>query len=120
MTQTDTTVIGVDLGGTKVAASRVRNGEIEDRVKNSVPAHKDRDAVLSVVVDTIAEVMTPEVSAIGCGVPSVVDVASFIGRGPARFMATLRPEQPNPGSSVSTTTTSRPASARCKAADRPV
>ena len=28
--------------------------------------------------------------------PSVVEVASFIGRGPARFMATLRPEQPNP------------------------
>jgi multidrug efflux pump subunit AcrB len=27
---------------------------------------------------------------------SVVDVTSFIGRGPARFMATMRPEQPNP------------------------
>jgi glucokinase len=74
------TVIGVDLGGTKVAAGRVRNGEIEHRVKHSVPAHEDRDTVLSVVSDAIAEVMTPEVGAIGCGVPSVVDVAEGIVR----------------------------------------
>ena len=36
--------------------------------------------MLGVVMDAIAEVMTPEVVAIGCGVPSVVDVADGIVR----------------------------------------
>jgi glucokinase len=80
MTQTDATVIGVDLGGTKVAAGRVRGDVIEALAKQGVPANEDRDAVLGVVMDTVAEVMTPEVSAIGCGVPSVVDMAEGIVR----------------------------------------
>ncbi len=80
MTQTDTTVIGIDLGGTKVAMGRIRNGEIEHRVKHDVPAQEDRDTVLSVVMEAITEVMTPEVSGIGCGVPSVVDVTEGIVR----------------------------------------
>ena len=73
-------VIGVDLGGTKVAAGRVRDGAIEALVKHTVPAHEDRDIVLGVVMDAIAEVTTPEIVAIGCGVPSVVDVADGIVR----------------------------------------
>ena len=76
----DETVIGVDLGGTKVAVGRVDDGEILQLVKQRVPAHEDKDTVLKVVMDAIAEVMTPEVSAIGCGVPSVVDVAEGIVR----------------------------------------
>jgi len=80
MMQTGSTVIGVDLGGTKVAAGRVRDGDVEALVRHTVPADEDRDVVLGVVMDTIAEVMTPEVSAIGCGVPSVVDLAEGIVR----------------------------------------
>jgi len=74
------TAIGVDLGGTQVTAGRVRAGLLEQLVKRSVPAHENKDVVLGVVMDTIAEVMTPEVAAIGCGVPSVVDVAEGIVR----------------------------------------
>ena len=73
-------MIGVDLGGTKVAAGRVRNGGIEQRVRRGVPADDDQATVLSAVMDTIAEVMTPEVSAIGFGAPSVVDVTEGIVR----------------------------------------
>ena len=80
MTKADSTVIGVDLGGTKVAAGRVRNGEIEQLVRHDVPAHEDRDTVLSAVFDAIAEVVTPEVSAIGFGAPSVVDVTEGVVR----------------------------------------
>jgi len=79
-TRAGATIIGVDLGGTKVAAGRVRNGEIEALVKHSVPAHENRDTVLAAVMDAVAEVTTPEVVAIGCGVPSVVDVAEGIVR----------------------------------------
>ncbi len=49
MTKADSTVIGVDLGGTKVAVGRVRNGEIEKLVKHEVPAREDKDTVLAVV-----------------------------------------------------------------------
>lgn len=80
MNSIDKPVIGVDLGGTKVATGRVRNGEIEHRVKYDVPAHENRGTVLSVVMDAINEVMTPDVAAIGCGVPSVVDVTEGIVR----------------------------------------
>lgn len=73
-------VIGVDLGGTKIAAGRVHEGELLHLVKHSVPAQEDKETVLSVVMDTIAEVMSPEVVAIGCGVPSVVDVADGVVR----------------------------------------
>ncbi len=80
MKQHDATVIGVDLGGTKVAAGRVNGGELLQLVKRSVPAHEDKDTVLAVVMDAITDVMTPEVVAIGCGVPSVVDVVEGIVR----------------------------------------
>lgn len=73
-------VIGVDLGGTKVAAGRVRGGKIEELVKHSVPATETKNTVLGVVMDTIAEVNSTEVVAIGCGAPSVVDVADGIVR----------------------------------------
>ena len=80
MNQSNATVIGVDLGGTKVAVGRVREGEVLQLVRRSVPAHEDKDTVLAVVMDAITEVMTPEVVAIGSGVPSVVDVVEGIVR----------------------------------------
>jgi len=80
MKQHDATVIGVDLGGTKVAVGRVYGGELLQLVRRSVPAQEDKDTVLAVVMDAITDVMTPEVVAIGCGVPSVVDVVEGIVR----------------------------------------
>jgi len=80
MKQHDATVIGVDLGGTKVAVGRVHGDKLLQLVKHGVPAHEDKDTVLAVVMDAITEVMTPEVVAIGCGVPSVVDVVEGIVR----------------------------------------
>lgn len=80
MMQSNKTIIGVDLGGTKVAAGRVRDGELQQLVKHRVPARENQDVVLDVVMTAIAEVTTPEVEAIGCGVPSVVDVAEGIVR----------------------------------------
>jgi len=73
-------VIGVDLGGTKVAAGRVRNGEVEQLVKRPVPADEPQNTVFEEVARTITEVMTPDVTAIGFGAPSVVDVADGVVR----------------------------------------
>jgi glucokinase len=80
MNGNDGSVIGVDLGGTKVAAGRVRGGAIESLVKRDVPSKDSQDVVLGVIMDAIAEVVDGETSAIGCGVPSVVDVAEGVVR----------------------------------------
>lgn len=81
MTTADSTVIGVDLGGTKVAAGRVRaDGTIEALATRRVPADDTMEAVLEVVLGVIEEVAEPGVAAIGCGVPSVVDITDGIVR----------------------------------------
>jgi glucokinase len=80
MTQPDSAVIGVDLGGTKVAAGRVRAGSVERLVKRPVPASESQDKVLDVVKGVIAQAVDETVVAIGCGVPSVVDVADGVVR----------------------------------------
>jgi glucokinase len=80
MSHEDRTVVGVDLGGTKVAAGRVRDGEIEELATASVPADRSQPDVFDVIARTIGDVMSPAVEAIGCGVPSVVDIADGIVR----------------------------------------
>jgi glucokinase len=81
MTDQDRTVIGIDLGGTKVAAGRVRSdGTLEALAARRVPADDSVDAVLEVIFDAVDEVATTAVEAIGCGVPSVVDIEDGIVR----------------------------------------
>lgn len=70
-------VIGVDLGGTKVRAGLAVNGKVEDQKQqlfNSVGTQKE---TLRQLKDLIRPMMNANVSGIGLGVPSVIDV----GRG---------------------------------------
>ena len=68
-------ILGVDLGGTNLCI-----GLVEDSVVRSmtyVPSFSPSDTLeqtLTYLSDRIAEVITPEVTKIGIGVPSVVDV----------------------------------------------
>ena len=66
-------VIGVDLGGTKIAAGIVnRTGTIESRVE--VPTPKGSDAeVVAGIEEAVARLLDDSVAAIGLGVPSTVD-----------------------------------------------
>jgi glucokinase len=73
-------VIGVDLGGTKVAAGRVRSGAVEALVRRDIPAQGASSEVFDAVADAISEVSDPEVAAIGFGAPSVVDVTEGVVR----------------------------------------
>lgn len=77
---TDGTIIGVDLGGTKVSAGAVRGDGVIRLAKHPVPAHDNADIVLDCIVDTITEVFDDSVVGIGFGVPSVVDVANGVVR----------------------------------------
>jgi glucokinase len=74
------TIIGVDLGGTKVSAGAVQGNEITKLERRPVPSQETTGVVLDHIIDTIDEVFNDRVVGIGFGVPSVVDVADGIVR----------------------------------------
>lgn len=67
-------VVGVDLGGTSVRAGKVAGGTVVKRAARRVSGQAAQEVVLGEVLATIDEVMDGEVTGVGCGVPSVVDV----------------------------------------------
>jgi glucokinase len=70
---TSRTVIGVDLGGTKIAAGRVdAEGKVSDRRERPTPL-ASQDELLAGLDEAIEEVRDESVAAIGIGVPSRVD-----------------------------------------------
>jgi glucokinase len=71
---TEGTVIGVDLGGTKVGIGRVEKDRIVRHVSCAVSGQGSEEKVVEEVGGAIARVFDPEVAGIGVGVPSVVDV----------------------------------------------
>jgi glucokinase len=68
------TIIGIDLGGTKVSVGAVTDGTVERVVRREVPSQEEADVVLAEIFDAVGEVFDSTVMGIGCGVPSVVDV----------------------------------------------
>jgi glucokinase len=66
-------VIGVDLGGTKIAAGVIdRTGAIVSRSERETPTI-DEDTLLAALDDVVADLWDDEIGAIGLGVPSTVD-----------------------------------------------
>jgi len=72
----DRTVLGVDLGGTKVEVGAVRGGSVQQLARRRISSHEAEVVVLGEVIDAIAELVDDSVIGIGCGVPSVIDVAT--------------------------------------------
>lgn len=72
------TIIGVDLGGTKVSVGAVSSGAVGRVVRREVPSQATAEVVLSGIMDAIDEVFDRSVVGIGCGVPSVVDVTEGV------------------------------------------
>jgi len=71
-------LIGVDLGGTHMRAGRVEQQSIVDLATRPTPVTTEADIVVADLIATIRQVLTSETSAIGIGVPSVVDVEQGI------------------------------------------
>jgi glucokinase len=67
-------VLGVDLGGTQVRVGKVRDGALEGSATARISSQAAEEVVLGELFATIDRVFDDEVAAIGCGVPSVVDV----------------------------------------------
>jgi glucokinase len=66
------TAIGLDVGGTKVAAALVVDGAVVERL--SEPTEKSSSEALTIQMARLVEALrTPEVTAVGAGVPSAVE-----------------------------------------------
>lgn len=66
-------VIGVDLGGTNIRAGLVVEGQVANLYQQLVPESETIEPVIDAIVAAIREVFTPEVKAIGVGVPGLVE-----------------------------------------------
>jgi glucokinase len=64
--------IGLDVGGTKIAAARMSGGELVDHQLHPMDA-ADTDALLDDLIGAVDAVRTDDVVAVGVGVPSAVD-----------------------------------------------
>ena len=67
-------IIAVDLGGTKILAGKVIDNEITERSSRTVPVTDNDQIVVKEISGAIEPLFNSEVTAIGIGVPSVVDV----------------------------------------------
>ena len=74
MEQKEDSLIGVDLGGTKVAAGKVHGGEIaKQRTEKLDPSSEDPMDAVGIIIRLIRQLMDREVRGIGVGVPGLVD-----------------------------------------------
>lgn len=78
MTQKDQCVVGVNLGGKSLRAGRIKNNNIEASYECEIDNYNTEEAIIKEVIDAIDQVFTDEVSGIGFGVPSLVDVSKGI------------------------------------------
>ena len=69
------TVIGIDLGATKIKVGKVVGNKIIKASSNFIPesGQYDADSVVEVLKKTISDVFTKDVEGIGLGIPSVLD-----------------------------------------------
>jgi glucokinase len=67
-------VIAVDLGGTNIRAGLIDHGEILKHADTRLVEKENLESTLNQLASLIESVMTPEVTGIGIGVPSVVDL----------------------------------------------
>nr|WP_321413442.1 ROK family protein [uncultured Allomuricauda sp.] len=72
------TVLGVDIGGTKIKTGRIFGKEVVRTSLSEVNQNDSYERSLSRLLTTIDEVMTTDVEAIGIGVPAIVDPDSGI------------------------------------------
>ncbi len=69
-------IVALDTGGTNIRAALVDGQQIVKTESELCPTDSDEESVNKCIIDVIARVITPEVTAIGAGVPAVVDTVS--------------------------------------------
>lgn len=71
-------ILGIDLGGTNIRLGKVRGDSLEEHHSRRISSQAEEEQVLEEVFQAIDTVMDDTIAAIGCGVPSVVDVDTGI------------------------------------------
>ncbi len=74
----DAAVVGVDLGGTNVRAGRVEGGRLAEVRSVAIRSRGTEREVLEDVFSAVDPVIRPAVTALGAGVPSVVDLRTGV------------------------------------------
>src|SRR5690625_2306568 len=72
------TVIGIEMGGSRVRAAEIKKGKIGKAVSGSISATEASDVILDELFGYVDQVMNDSVKSIGIGVPGVVDVENGI------------------------------------------
>ncbi len=70
--------VGVDIGGTKIAAGLVRNSELLLRETVAMPVTDDQRDVIEAIVSVVKKVADKHIAGIGIGVPGLVDTKAGI------------------------------------------
>ena len=71
-------IIGVDVGGTNIRAARIIDHKIQARYDQKISADESESIIVEEIIHTIEQVFDESVTAIGVGVPSVVDIEKGI------------------------------------------
>ncbi|HCC51548.1 MAG TPA: sugar kinase [Porphyromonadaceae bacterium] len=71
-------IVGIDLGGTNIRIGRVKEGMIVDKISKPSPSELSLEESLEYLKDAIRDMLTDEVTGIGIGVPSVLDISRGI------------------------------------------
>ena len=66
-------VLGIDIGGTHLKVGRVENGIIVKQKSNKVNINATKEETLLSLFEAIDSILNSDVTAIGIGVPAVVD-----------------------------------------------
>ena len=69
----DSIVLGIDIGGTYLKIGRVENGNIVKQTSKSVDSKATEEETLFSLFEAIDSIINSDVTAIGIGVPAVVD-----------------------------------------------
>ena len=67
-------ILGIDLGGTHIRLGKVLDGAVVRHHAQRIPSKAAETEVLNEIYGAIERVLDDEIVAIGCGVPSVVDI----------------------------------------------
>lgn len=71
-------ILGIDLGGTNIRLGKVCDGRVVRHLAQRISSKAAEEVILGEMYQAIDEVLDTDVVAIGCGVPSVVDLETGI------------------------------------------
>ncbi len=71
-------ILGIDLGGTNIRIGRVAGGVIVDKISKPSPSGLSLEESLEYLKYAIRSLLTDDVTGIGIGVPSVLDISKGI------------------------------------------